>query len=62
MERGREGGPKKLEILELEDAANLIGANNIDLGTVQALAADRIQWRHMLRRQRDVHDAGHSND
>ena len=46
----------------LEDAANFTGVKNIDLSTVQALAADRVQWRHMLRRQRDVCDAGHSND
>ena len=62
MERGREGGPEKnLRSCVLEDAANFTGVN-IDLGTVQALAADRVQWRHMLRRQRDVCVAGHSND
>ena len=46
----------------LEDAANFTGVSDIDMGRVQALAADRVQWRHMIRRQRDVCDAGHSND
>ena len=45
---------------------NFTGVNNIDLGTVQAVAADRVQWRHMLRHQPDVYldvcDAGCSND
>ena len=27
------------------------------MGIVQALAADRVQWRHMLRSQHDVCDA-----
>ena len=46
----------------LEDAANFTGVNNIDVGIVQYLAADRVRWRHMLRRQRDVCDAGQFND
>ena len=46
----------------MEDAANFTGVKNIDLGTLQALAADRAQWRHMIRNQRDVCGAGHSND
>ena len=37
-----------------EDAANLTGFINIDLGTVQALAADRVQWRQMLRDVCDI--------
>ena len=46
----------------MEDAANFTGVKNIDLGTLQALAADRAQWRHMIRNQPDVCGAGHSND
>ena len=46
----------------LEDAVNFTGVSDIDIETVQALAANRVQWRHMIRRQRDVCDAGHSND
>ena len=46
----------------LEDAANFTGVQNIDMSTVQALAANRLEWRRMIRRQRDVCDAGHSND
>ena len=43
METGREEGPEKTRrSCVLEDAANFIGVNNIDLGTVQALAADRL--------------------
>ena len=46
----------------LEDAANFTGAKNINIEAVNTLAADRLEWRRMLRRQRDVCDAGHSND
>lgn len=46
----------------MEDAANFTGVKNIDLGTLQALAADRAQWRHMIRKQRDVCGTGHSSD
>ena len=37
---------------------------SIAINGVQALAADDdgVQWRYMIRRQRDVCDAGHSND
>ena len=50
----------------LEDAAsNFTDLNNTDIGIAQALAADdegsTIQ-RHIIRRQRDVCDAGHFND
>ena len=58
MGSGREGGfEKNWRSCVLEDAANLTGVNNIDMGIVQALAADRVQWRHMLRSQQDVCDA-----
>ena len=57
------GRPRKnWKACVLEDAANFTGVENIDIDTVQALAADRVQWRYMIRRQRDVCDAGHSND
>ena len=46
----------------LEDAANFTGVDNISIDTVQTLATNRVQWRHMLRRHRDVCDAGNSND
>ena len=46
----------------LRVSTTMLLQHRIDLGTVQALAADRVQWRHMLLRQRDVCDAGHSND
>ena len=57
------GRPRKnWKACVLEDAANFTGVNNIDNDTVQALAGNRVQWRCMIRRQRDVCDAGHSND
>ena len=46
----------------LEDMAKFTSEHNINSNGVQALAADRVQWRYMIRRQRDVSDAGHSND
>ena len=46
----------------LEDAAKFTGVNNINNDTAQALAADRVQWRRMIQRQRNVCDAGDSND
>ena len=46
----------------LEDVAKFQSVDYINNDTTQALAADRVQWRYMLRRQRDVCDAGHSND
>jgi hypothetical protein len=45
----------------LEDVANFTGVDNIENDTVQALASDPVQ-RCMIRRKRDVCDAGHSND
>ena len=48
----------------LEDVAKFTSEQNINSNGagVQASAADRVQWRYMIRRQRDVSDAGHSND
>ena len=46
----------------LEDLAKFTSEQNINSNGVQALAANRVQWRYMIRRQRDVSDAGHSND
>ena len=46
----------------LEDVAKFQSVDYINNDTAQALAADRVQWRYMLRRQRDVCDVGHSND
>ena len=46
--------------IALEDAANFTGVQNINMSTVQVLAANRLEWRRMIRRQRDVCDAGHS--
>ena len=46
----------------LEDVAKFQGVDYINNDTAQALAADRVQWRYMLCRRRDVCDAGHSND
>ena len=46
----------------LEDVAKFTSEQNINSNGVQTLAADRVQWRYMIRRQRDVSDAGHSND
>ena len=46
----------------LEDVAKFTSEQNINSNGVQALAAGRVQWRYMIRRQRDVCDAGHSND
>lgn len=57
------GRPRKnWKTCVLEDAAKFTGVENIDNNTTEALATNRVQWRHMLRRQRDVCDAGHSND
>ena len=57
------GRPRKnWKACVLEDAAIFTGVKNIDNDTVQALAGNRVQWRCMIRRQRDVCDAGHSND
>jgi hypothetical protein len=57
------GRPRKnWKAYVLEDATNFRGVNNIDNNTVKALASDRLQWRSMIRRQRDVCDAGHYND
>jgi hypothetical protein len=44
------------------DAANFADVDNVENDNVQALASDQIQWRCMIRRQRDVIEAGHSND
>jgi len=46
----------------LEDAADFSGVDNIDNDSTKDLAANRVQWRTMIRRRRDVCDAGHSND
>ena len=46
----------------LKDAAKFTGVDNINKDTAQALAADRVQWRRMIQRQRNVCDAGDSND
>ncbi|KAL5266167.1 hypothetical protein ACHWQZ_G006724 [Mnemiopsis leidyi] len=46
----------------LEDAATFTGVKDINNSKTEALAANRVQWRNMLRHQRDVCDAGHSND
>ncbi|KAL5261077.1 hypothetical protein ACHWQZ_G006957 [Mnemiopsis leidyi] len=46
----------------LEDAATFTGVKDINNSKTETLAANRVQWRNMLRRQRDVCDAGHSND
>ena len=46
----------------LEDVAKFQSVDYINNDTAHALAADRVQWRYMLRRQRDVCDAGDSND
>ncbi|KAL5252017.1 hypothetical protein ACHWQZ_G014984 [Mnemiopsis leidyi] len=46
----------------LEDAATFTGVKDINNSKTETLAANRVQWRNMLRRQRDVCNAGHSND
>ena len=46
----------------LEDAARFTGVLKVDSDTTETLAADRVQWRRMISRRRDVCDAGHSND
>ena len=38
----------------LEDLTHFTSVNNIDIDAVHALTADRVQWRHMIRRKRDV--------
>ena len=60
---GSRGWPRKnWKTYVQEDTTNFTGVNNIDNNTVKALASDRVQWRSMIRRQRDVCDAGHLND
>ena len=46
----------------LEDAANFIGFDNISRDAVRQLALNRVEWRNLFRRTRDVCDEGHSND
>ena len=58
--RGRNS--KNWNACVLEDVAKFTSEHNINSNGVQALTADRVQWRYMIRRERDVCDAGHSND
>ena len=60
--RSRRRPRKNWNACVLEDVAKFQSVDYINNDTAQALAADRVQWRYMLRRQRDVCDAGHSND
>ena len=46
----------------LEDAAMFTGVDKTDSVTTELLAGNRVQWRQMISRRRDVCDAGHSND
>ena len=60
--RSRGRPSKNWNACVLEDVAKFTSEHNINSNGVQALAADRVQWRYMIRRKRDVSDQGHSND
>ena len=61
MGRGREAGPARTGMPAYRRKLQSSPVN-INSNGVQALATDRVQWRHTICRQRDVCDAGHSND
>ncbi|MCP4473446.1 MAG: reverse transcriptase family protein [Gammaproteobacteria bacterium] len=47
----------------LEDASIFTGVNNITLDRAEQLASDRVQWRSLIRRNKEfLCGAGHSND
>ena len=47
----------------LEDASIFTGVNNITLDRAEQLASDRVQWKSLIRRNKEfLCGAGHSND
>ena len=62
--KGPEAGPEKNWLsCVLEDAALFTGVDNISIEAAEQEASDRVQWRGLIRRNKEfLCGTGHSND